>query len=89
MIRKYHNQKLQINPWHHKEEPYNNHKTPGRQTKQSNQLPIPHQDDSKTRVHIKSRTTKHRTITDSHNDALEWKAAYATGGGGGGDLNAF
>ena len=41
MIRKYHNHKLQTNPWHHKEEPHNNHETPGRQTKQSNQLSRP------------------------------------------------
>ena len=25
MIRKYHNHKLQTNPWHHEEEPHNNH----------------------------------------------------------------
>ena len=63
MIRKYHNHKLQNNPWHHKEEPHNNHETPGRQTKQSNQLSLPHQDDCKTRRDVKKRTTKHRTIT--------------------------
>ena len=39
MIRKYHNHKLQTNPWHRKVEPHNNHETPGRQTKQSN-LPL-------------------------------------------------
>ena len=43
MIRKYHNFKPQTNPWHCKEEPHNHHKTPGRQTKQSNQLSFPHQ----------------------------------------------
>ena len=32
------------------EEPHNNHETPGRQTKQSNQLSLPHQDDCKTRM---------------------------------------
>ena len=31
MIRKYHNHKLQTNPWHHGEEPQNNHNTPGSQ----------------------------------------------------------
>ena len=41
MIRKYHNHKLQTNPWYHEEEPHNNHETPGRQTKQSNQLSLP------------------------------------------------
>ena len=41
MIRKYHNQKLQTNPWHREEEPHNNHETQGRQTKQSNQLSLP------------------------------------------------
>ena len=44
MIKKYHNHKLQTNPWHHKEEPHNNLVTPGRQTKQSNQLSIPHRE---------------------------------------------
>ena len=56
-----------LNLWHRKEELYNNHKTPGRQTKQSNQLSLPHQDDCKTRMDIKLRTAKHRTITGSHN----------------------
>ena len=49
MIRKYHNHKLQTDPWHCEEEPHNNHETPGRQTK----LPLPHQDDCKTRMDIK------------------------------------
>ena len=40
MIRKYHNHKLQTNPWHREEEPHNNHETPGRQIKQSNQLSL-------------------------------------------------
>ena len=69
MIRKYmyHNHKLQTNHWHREEEPHNNHDTPGRQTKQSNQLSLPHQDDSKTRMDTKQRTTKHRTTTEPHN----------------------
>ena len=67
MIRKYHNHQLQTNPWHCEEEPHNNHDTPGRQTKQSNQLSLPHQYDRKTRIDIKLHTTEHRTITDSHN----------------------
>ena len=53
MIRNYHNHKLQTNPWHREEEPHNNHKTPGRQTKQSNQLSLPQQADCKTRMDIK------------------------------------
>ena len=53
MIRKYHNHKLQTNPWHREEEPHNHHKTPGRPTKQSNKLSVPHQDDCKTRMDIK------------------------------------
>ena len=40
MIKKYHNHKLQTNLWHHEEEPHNNQETPGRQTKQSNQLSL-------------------------------------------------
>ena len=31
MIRKYHNHKLQANPWYREEEPHNNHETSGRQ----------------------------------------------------------
>ena len=97
MIRKYHYHKLQTSTWHGEEEPHNNHETPIRQTKQSNLLSLPHQDDSKTSRDIKKRTTKHRAITESHkgsNDkqqvnnnrttALERTAASATGG-----LNAF
>ena len=38
MIRKYHNHKLQTYTWHREEEPQNNHETPGRQIKQSNQV---------------------------------------------------
>ena len=44
MIRKYHTNKLQTNPWHHEEEPHNNHETPGLQKKQSSQLSLPHWD---------------------------------------------
>ena len=40
MIRKYRNHKPQTNPWHREEEPHNHHETPGRQTKQSNQLSL-------------------------------------------------
>ena len=50
MIRKYHTHKLQTNPWHREEEPYNNLETPGRQTKQSHQLSLPHQDDYTTKM---------------------------------------
>ena len=67
MSRKYQNHKLQTTPWHREEEPLNHHGTPGRQIKQSNQLSLPHQDDCNTRMGIKERTTKHRTITDPHN----------------------
>ena len=94
MIRKYNNHKLQTNPWLREEEPHKNHETPGRQTKQSNQLSLPHQDDCKTRRDFKKRTTKHRTITESHNGSnnkqqinnnrtttLERTAAQATGRG--------
>ena len=69
MIREYHNHKLQTNLWHREEAPHNNHETPGRQTKQSNQLSLPHQDDCKARMDIKYRTRKHRTITESHNES--------------------
>ena len=39
--------------WHREEEPLNNHKTPGRQIKQSNQLSLPHQNDCSTRMDMK------------------------------------
>ena len=45
--------RLQTNPWHREEEPYNNNETPGRQTKYRSQLSFPHQDDCKTRMGIK------------------------------------
>ena len=56
MIRKYHNHKLQKNPWHREEELHNNYETPERQTKQSNQLSFPHEDDFIIRMDIKGRT---------------------------------
>ena len=67
MIRKYHNHKPQTSLWHREEEPLDHHGTPGRQIKQSNQLCLPHQDDSITRTDTKQRATKHRTYKDSHN----------------------
>ena len=97
MIRNNHNHKLQTTPWYREEEPHNNHKTSGRQTKQSNQLSLPHRDDCKTRMDTKKGTTKHRTNTESHTGrknqlrinqnrttALERTSANATRG-----LNAF
>ena len=57
----------QTTMWHREAEPPNHHETSGRQIKQSNQLSLPHQDDCNTRTDTKQRTTKHRTITDSHN----------------------
>ena len=53
MIRKNHNHKLQTNSWHREEEPHNNHETPGRKTKQSNQLSLANRDDCKTRMETK------------------------------------
>ena len=92
MIRKYNNHKLQTNLWYCDEEPHKNHETSESQTKQSNQHSLPHQDDCKTRMDIKSLTTKHRTITDYNNESynqqrinnnrtstLERTAAKATG----------
>ena len=60
MIRKNHNHKLQTNPWHREQEPYNNHETPGRQTKQNNQMIA-------KLVWTQSNAEKNRTITESHN----------------------
>ena len=67
MIKKYHNHKLQTNPWHRKEESHNNHETPERQTKQkktSYLFPI------KMIAKLVLDTTWHtkqKTITDTHN----------------------
>ena len=53
MIRKNRYHKLKTNPWYREDEPHNNHETLRRQTKQSNQLSLFHQDDCKTRMDIK------------------------------------
>ena len=53
MIRKYHNHKPHTTSWHREEEPLNHHETQGRQSKQSSQLSLPHQDDCTTRMDIK------------------------------------
>ena len=55
MIRKYHNHELQTNPWHSEDKPLNNQKTPERQTKQSNQLSLPHQDYCKARMDLNAQ----------------------------------
>ena len=52
VIRKYHNHKPQTTPWHREDEPLNNHETPGRQIKQSSQLPLPQQDDCNIQQNI-------------------------------------
>ena len=44
---------LQTNLWHREEELHKNHETPGRETKQGNQLSHLHQDDYKTTMDIK------------------------------------
>ena len=99
MIRKYNYRKLQTNQWHRKEEPHNDHETPGRQTKPSNQLSFPIKDDCKIRINIKQRTTKHRTNTYSYKGSnnkqrINNNRTTALGqqpkplGGGGGGLNA-
>ena len=54
MIRKYHNHSRQTNPCHFEEESHNNHETPERLTKESNQLSHCHQDDCKTRMDTKN-----------------------------------
>ena len=54
MIRKYRNYKLQTNLCPLEEEPHNNHNTPGRQTKQINQLFLPRQVDCKTSMDVRS-----------------------------------
>ena len=101
MIRKYHNHKRrQPCGTARKSRPTITRHHEGH-IKQSNQLSLPHQDDCNTRTDTKQHTTKHRTITDSHNGsnnkqkvnnnrtiALELTAAKVTGGGGGGEGGA-
>ena len=71
MIRKYHYHKLQTNLWHRKEEPHNNHRTSGRQTKQCNQLFFPHQDDCKPRM---EKLLQHfRLHTERQSQNLEFR----------------
>ena len=93
MIRKYHNHKLQTNPWRNEEEPHNSHETPeeDKQSKATSSLfPIKLIAKLKWTIKIKQRTTRHRVITNSHNGsnnkqhvnnnrttALEWTAALA------------
>ena len=65
----YHNHNMQTTSWHRPEKPLNHHKTPGRQTKQCNQLSLPHQmiaiiEWTQSNV---QQNIEHRTITDSHN----------------------
>ena len=61
MIRKYNNHNLQTNPWHCEEELHNNHETPGSQTKQGNQLSLPHQDECRTAFPIAKRSLNQYT----------------------------
>ena len=46
-------QKPQTTPWHREKEPLNHHETTGRQTKQSNQPPLPYQDNCNIRMDLK------------------------------------
>ena len=92
IIRKYHNQTLQINPRHGEEELQNaySQKTPGRQLKSSNQLALFSPLEGNKALNNKART-KHRTptnkgsnnkprINNNRTTAIERTAALATGG---------
>ena len=61
MIRKFHNHTLPINPLHREDEPQNtnSHKTPERQSKQTNQLSRLQSYNGHQTLHDKTRT-KHR-----------------------------
>ena len=65
MVGKYHNHKVQATPWYPEEEA--NTITSNRDKNRSNQLSLPHRDNCKARMDTKKRTTKHRTVTESHN----------------------
>ena len=99
---KYHNPKLQTSPWHHEEEPHNNHETPERQTKQSYQLSLPHQDDCKTSIghrvtHTKPEQLQNPTMGETNNNEpttteqshYNGQQPKPLGVRGGGGLNAF
>ena len=65
IMRKYDNDKLQINPWHHEDEPHNNHKTSGRHTKQLalSSSPSESHDGSNNQLQINNNRT---TSSQSH-----------------------
>ena len=52
MIRKHHNYKLMTNPWHGEDEPLNIPETPGRQTEQTTEASLPHQENCKNKMDI-------------------------------------
>ena len=72
MIRKDHNRKLQINLWHREEEPHNNYKKPGRQTKQRRLFPI--KMIAKLEWKQSNEKKQHRTTTESHNGSNNQQA---------------
>ena len=73
MIKIYHNYKLQTNPWHREEEPQNNHETPRRQTKQSNQLSLPL--GMIVKLEWTQRNAQKQTNIDDDDDELEFNDA--------------
>ena len=86
MIKKYLNHKLQTNPWYREKEPHNNHnnhETPGRQTKQSNQLSLPHRGDCKARMDTSNAQQNIEKLQNPTKGVttFEWTAAKATGRG--------
>ena len=67
MIRKYNNHNLQTYPWHREQEPHINHEALRRQTKQSDKLFLPHQDDWKTRMGLNN---VQQNREQSHNGSI-------------------
>ena len=95
MIRKYHNHKLQTNPWHREEEPRTNHEAPGRQKSKATSSLFPIKmivklewTQSNVQQNIEQLQTLtmgvHVTINNNRTTVLERIAVKTAGGGGGG-----
>ena len=66
-----HNHKPQSIQWRREEESHSHHKTSGRQTKQSNQLSPPHQEDCKTRMDISNVSNVKQNIEQLQTPTME------------------
>ena len=89
MIRKYDNHKLQTNPWYGEEEPHNNHETPGKQTKQNNQLSLFPINIEQLQTHTMGVTINNKSTTIETLPKYRQQPKPPGRGEGGRGLNAF